>query len=216
MSCHVTAHFGMRCGCKLQSVQLCIASCSDFPLTFYRSQTKEAAVPCVVSCAVMMPVPATQQGNSLLLSNIPKNRQSLVRPSTANCIEGRINLERQSAAFCGQGAEAHRHASLPIRQVSVQHILVQCCWVQLQARETTGKKVMLTMKMDLWNMGLEHGLRVQTPQPEVIGPLRGSTKEVGETWKRRRLKPTSRTRDKLYDGVYGKQLHAGQVGATCW
>ena len=76
------------------------------------------------------------------LSSQPfKARQGKSRQSATRCLEGRTNLERQSAAFCGQGAEAHWSASLPSRQLSVQDILVQSRRIQLRAREVLVKKM---------------------------------------------------------------------------
>lgn len=134
---------------EVQFLQLCKQQL--FPSVFNASQIKKAV-------KQVMVVPALKPVTNLRLSGIPRMQTafqvSLSRrgrasqgQSATRCLEGRPNLERQSAAFCGQGAEAHWSASLPSRQLSVQDILVQCLGIQLRARAVLVKKMALTVQM---------------------------------------------------------------------
>ena len=100
-----------------------------------RQGKARSTVVAVASRSLVQLCTALYSNSFLCVLQKAKGRKSLTRQTGAHRLEGRTNLERQSAAFGGQGAEAHWSASLPGWQLSVQHILVQCCRVQLQARE---------------------------------------------------------------------------------
>ena len=99
-----------------------------FPCVLYTSQTKKGC------CAGDDASTSNEAWYRSIAQQDSKDGKSVVRQSAARCLKGRTDLERQSAAFCCQGAEAHWRAPLPSRQLSVQHILVQSCGIELQAK----------------------------------------------------------------------------------